>query len=133
MNPFYSFFHSIPCMSTKSLHKNSNSTKINLPKPRWKNRLQKGVQRATLATALTLSALGLSSCAGKLKVEPVVPRPPHNIYCEPGIGTVFVRPDGGDAILSNPSFCGDGFCDYTIPLVAWAVSYGPEYAPARPK
>jgi len=120
-------------MSTKRVRKNPNSTKIKPAKPMWKNRLLKSIQRATLATALTLSALSLASCAGKVKVEPITPRPLHNIYFDPELGTFFVRPDGADAFVANPLLYGKPMHPGFIPIIAVGVGYKAEYSPLKSK
>jgi len=120
-------------MSTKAVHKNTTFTNKTIQTPRWKNRLLKSVQRAALATTLTLSALSLASCAGKVKVEPITPRPLHNIYFDPELGTFFVRPDGADAFVANPLLYGKPMHPGFIPIIAVGVGYKAEYSPLKSK
>jgi len=115
-------------MSTICVHKQEIPTKNKEVRPRWGKRLLKGVRTAGLVVAVGFGALAVSGC-GKTRVQPVIPRAPHNIYCDPQLGTFFVRPDGVDIVLSSPHECGASLCIPIVPFAAWAVYRDPESRP----
>lgn len=94
--------------------------------PRWGKRILENLKAAGIAAAITMGALSLHACS-KAHMEPVVPRPPYNQYCDPQLGYVFVRADGMDSILFSPRDCGqNAVCAPAFPFAAWAVYYGDE-------
>ena len=113
-------------MSTIHMHKKKGLTKNKQVRPRWGNRLLKGVCTAGLAVAMGCASLALSSCS-KVQVRPVMPRLLHNVYFDSKLGTFFVRPDNMDVILLNPKGPGqDPLYSPAFPFAAWAVYYGKE-------
>jgi hypothetical protein len=93
--------------------------------PRWGRRILENAKAAGLTFGL--SVLALQAGCSKAHLEAVTPRAPHNIYCDPKLGTVYVRPDGMDAVLSSPLDCGQNHaCSNTIPFMALAFFYGEE-------
>ena len=93
-------------------------------RPRWGKRILENLKLAGAAAVLA-GTLALSGCGG-LQVEPVAPIKPKNPICESKIGTVYVRPDGMDTIISKPLDCGqNSVCpeNNTIPLLSLAFYY----------
>ena len=92
--------------------------------PRWGKRILENLRIAGAATVLS-GALALSACGG-IQVEPVAPTKLRNPICDPKIGTVYHRPDGMDAIVTNPTDCGqNSICSENniIPLISLAFYY----------
>lgn len=101
---------------------NSNSQ---TKKPRWGKRILENLRIAGAATFLA-GSLALSGC-GKAHLQPVIPSISNRVVCDPKLGTIYFRPDGGNAILSRPTDIGqDHVCCYAVPLLALALTYGTE-------
>ena len=101
-------------------NKNGASFRRNT-RPKWGKRILENLKVAGFA--IGLGALALSGCA-KAQIKAVTPAYPRNTICDPKLGTFYIRPDGMDSILSNPTDCGQNYaCTPTFPFMALALFY----------